>query len=324
MAALSLPLVHLGLAKDFWYTFEQYKDLEEGLGSTFYFIPVKGNPGKTREGRGPATRAAKYDVTELSEEVRRLSACGYEIGVHGIDAWRDLESGRAEMRRIAELTGKSEHGVRMHWLFYDENAPAMLESTGYSYDSTVGYNETVGYRAGTAQSFRPIGVSRLMELPMVIMDTALFFPCFLNLSDEEAEKVVASLIDNATKLGGALTINWHDRSVAPERLWGGFYARLLATLKRSVVWFATASQAVAWFKNRRNVRFEWANQEAGHMRVKAIVDLVGELPGLRLRVHNPPARSISNEMKSVLSSKWVDIPWNGETDLVLSEDGCLA
>ena len=32
-----------------------------------------------------------------------------------------------------------------------------LEKAGFSYDSTVGYNETIGYRAGTAQVFKHPG-----------------------------------------------------------------------------------------------------------------------------------------------------------------------
>ena len=39
----------------------------------------------------------------------------------------------------------------MHWLLHDANAPSILEEAGYAYDSTLGYNETVGYRSGTTQ-----------------------------------------------------------------------------------------------------------------------------------------------------------------------------
>ena len=41
----------------------------------------------------------------------------------------------------------------MHWLYFDQNSPKTLENAGANYDSTVGYNETVGYRAGTAQGY---------------------------------------------------------------------------------------------------------------------------------------------------------------------------
>src|SRR5213078_672134 len=50
-AAARLPLVHLGLAKDFWWDFDRYLELEAGLGSTFFVIPFEGDPGRTARGR---------------------------------------------------------------------------------------------------------------------------------------------------------------------------------------------------------------------------------------------------------------------------------
>src|SRR6266702_4337936 len=47
-AALKLPFVHLGLAKDFWHEFDDYTKLEKGLSSSFFVIPFKDNPGRTR------------------------------------------------------------------------------------------------------------------------------------------------------------------------------------------------------------------------------------------------------------------------------------
>jgi hypothetical protein len=95
----------------------------------------------------------------------------------------------------------------MHWLFFDERAPSRLEQAGFSYDSTFGYTETVGFRAGTMQAFRPMGVGRLLELPLTIMDTALFYSSHLNLAPTTAKQAVWRLVDDAERYGGALTIN---------------------------------------------------------------------------------------------------------------------
>ena len=91
---------------------------------------------------------------------------------------------------------------------------------GAAYDSTVGYNETVGYRAGTTQVFKPLQASRLLELPQHVMDTALFYRAHLGLSQREASTYLSRIVDNAEQFGGCLTINWHDRSMAPERAVG--------------------------------------------------------------------------------------------------------
>jgi len=184
------------------------------------------------------------------------------------------------------VTGVPGLGGRMHWLYFDEHSPSALEHAGFSYDSTIGYNETVGYRAGTIQVFKPFGVERMFELPMHIMDTALFYPAHLNLSPKQARSTIQALLDDASQFGGVQTINWHDRSIAPERLWGDFYLDLLEELKSKGAWFATANDAVSWFRKRRSVSFESVTNANGRARVKVSVDQKSDnLPGLRLRVH---------------------------------------
>src|SRR5439155_3352829 len=162
---------------------------------------------------------------------------------------------------------------------------------GFSYDSTVGYNETVGYRAGTTQAFRPLGVKRMLELPMHIMDTAMFYPAHMNLSPKRAQDVMAALVKNAIRFGGVLTINWHDRSIAPERLWDTSYVGLLEDLKSKEAWFPTAAQAVSWFSKRRAAVIESVISEGEAVRIKmALSEGSDNLPGLRIRVHQPSAR----------------------------------
>src|SRR5262249_4991045 len=60
MAVLRLPLIHLGLATDIWRQLDRYLDIERGLGSTFFVIPVKGYPGRSPNGQAPRRRASAY------------------------------------------------------------------------------------------------------------------------------------------------------------------------------------------------------------------------------------------------------------------------
>jgi len=143
----------------------------------------------------------------------------------------------------------------------------------------------VGYRAGTTQAYKPFGAEQLFELPMHAMDTALFYLSYLGLSPRKASERLRQLADNAVQYGGCLTINWHDRSLAPERLWGGCYRQLLQELKNRGAWFATAGQAVAWFRKRRSVIFERGCAERGAVRAKVMSHEDNNLPGLRLRTH---------------------------------------
>lgn len=282
MAALKLPLVHLGLVEDFWRSFIRYTEMEDGVPSSFYIIPFKGIRGQNAWNLAPRRRAANYCASEIAAELQTLIAAGCEIGLHGIDAWHDSAAGRIELEEIQRVAGCGQIGVRMHWLYHNEQSAIVLEEAGAAYDSTCGYNETVGFRAGTTQAFKPLQAKQLIELPLHIMDTALFFPTHLNLSYPEAESRVKEILDWVEQLGGAVTINWHDRSIAPERLWGDFYLNLVRELKNRGAWIATAADVVQWFKNRRLAQFD--------ARVKAwntgsITDLGDRLPRLHVVVH---------------------------------------
>src|SRR6266566_6247199 len=156
-AALSLPVVHAGLCSDFWFEdFGRYFDIEKDLGSTFFFIPFKNSPGDKVEVRHSRRRAATYDVRDAAELIGTLEQQGFEIGVHGIDAWHSREGAAKERARISDVAPAST-GIRMHWLCFGENSWQILDEVGFQYDSTFGYNDAIGYRAGTTQVFRPLG-----------------------------------------------------------------------------------------------------------------------------------------------------------------------
>jgi len=303
-AAFKLPFVYLGLAKDFWRDFaDRYLQLGQGLPSTFFVIPFKNRPGKTADGSAPSFRGAGYGAQDIADIIRKLVSAGQEVCLHGIDAWIDSANGRRELQEIRGLTGTGDSGVRMHWLYYDQNSSVVLENAGASYDSTIGYNQTVGYRAGTTQVYKPLAANQLLELPLHVMDTALFYPGYLNLSRQQAGTLCAKLMDNAVQFGGAFTVNWHDRSLAPERLWGGSYADLIQGLKDRGAWFATAGQAVAWFRKRRSAEFVTDPADPVAVSAKVAPSFGNGLPGLRLRIHKPGQRG---DLATQGSDRFVD------------------
>jgi len=175
----------------------------------------------------------------------------------------------------------------MHWLFFDSESAGKLDDAGFSYDSTVGYNETIGYRAGTTQAFRPFGTKRLLELPLHIMDTALFYPAYLHLSPEQAMMRIDGMVNDMRQFGGVLMVNWHDRSIAPERLWDDFYAELVEKFKLAGAWFCTAGEAAQWFRRRREVTFGTSGSEAALASTRSEAGL----PGLRIRSYQIGRRS---------------------------------
>jgi len=197
----------------------------------------------------------------------------------------------------------------MHWLYFGEQSQGILDKAGADYDSTVGFNETVGYRAGTGQVYKPLDAARLLELPLHVMDTALFYPGHMHLKAQEARKRVGAIIDHALHFGGVVTVNWHDRSIAPERLWGDFYLQLIDELKEKGAWVATASEAVAWFRKRRSVTFENDSLKTNAAIGKLTANSDRQVPGLRLRVHTP-GKSHQDTVLNTVVGQDVRIPLN--------------
>jgi hypothetical protein len=315
-AALSLPLVFLGLKEDFWLEFDRYMEIERDLGTTFFFIPYKDYPGSRGSHPAPKRRAAKYNFATMKEQVTALVKNGCEVGLHGIDAWQDVAKARAEANGIQKVIGETELGIRMHWLYFNEMSPKVLEEAGFCYDSTFGYNDAVGFRAGTAQAFRMAPAEFLLELPLTIQDTALFYPDRLNLSEPQAMELCRSVMQSTAKVGGVLTVNWHTRSLSPERLWDEFYSSLLAELRKYRVWFGTAKQVVSWFRKRRAIRFERVEVAGGGVRVKIIAPDLGGSPPFGIRVHHVKSHAAAAFSSMPLYS---DMPWEGEVELTLDE-----
>ncbi|MEZ5329462.1 MAG: hypothetical protein R3F19_30825 [Verrucomicrobiales bacterium] len=361
-AVLRLPLIFLHLEDDPWTAcFKSYQQLEcdAGNGSTFFVISKRGEPGErvpadTAASAAPLLRASGYDLLAIAPVLREMIAAGAEVGVHGIDAWCNAASACTERQLVESAIGGStttaghattvatttattttfvspttlgsggEIGIRMHWLYFDVlESPATLEQAGFSYDSTIGYCETIGFRAGTAQAWCPPGASSLLELPLHIMDTALFYPSYLHLTEAEAQSQVKTLTDSVQQFGGALTVNWHDRSLAPERNWEGFHKNLITEFKNRNAWLPTAGMAVAWFRKRRSASLKIATDSQGNTRIEATSTCtddqiqIPELPGLRIRVHKPVANSLLEAPSPSQQAGFTDFPFRCQ---IVSQD----
>ncbi len=285
-ALLSLPLVYAGVLPDFWLPFDRYIDADGEFRSTFFVIPFRGRPGRGLDGRSDPRRSVQYAAEETRPWLSKLRSLDFEVGVHGIDAWCDLAAAADELRKVAELTGEAELGVRMHWLYFNESSFATLDHAGFVYDASIGYNDAVGFRAGTTQVFRPLLAERLLELPLNIQDTSLLFPGRMDCTEQEALLLCERILDWTQGLGGVSTLSWHERSLVPERQWGGVYRRLLAQLRQRGAYVAPAREVVSWFSARRSVDLQGAETEAD--RLHALADRGPEAvasPALMLRIH---------------------------------------
>jgi hypothetical protein len=167
--------------------------------------------------------------------VETLLDAGAEIGLHGsyLSA-RDPLRLEAERDALQELAGPLA-GQRYHFLRVVPQANlAPLADLGFRYDSTLGFADAPGFRAGIMQPFRPWSDERgaplpLVEIPLALMDTTLAEPQYLGLSAARAEVQALTLLDLAAERGGGFAILWHTNRFDPPTAagWDRLYERIL-------------------------------------------------------------------------------------------------
>lgn len=174
----------------------------------------------------------------LKEFIRKLNADGFEIGLHGSYlTFDDAEQFSKQKRILENITGKAIATTRQHYLHYDINStPKIHDESGILSDSTLGFNTTVGFRAGT--SFPYFLSDHLLEVPQIIMDGALFNANSLAYSEAEAKQKIKDTIDLVEETGGCLVINYHPNYINREHWWNS-YVYLLNELKKRNAWCAS-------------------------------------------------------------------------------------
>lgn len=322
--ALKIFAAKFGIGKDPWNCFSEWMELEDQLEvrSTFFFLPCKDKAGK----KAPKIRAGGYDpdpvlISELQEK-------GWEVGVHGIDNWIDFNSGITELNRISP-GDKRPVGNRVHWLMFEKNSWKLLDDAHYDYDSTIGYNEDIGFGAGTLQIFKPENTKNLLELPLHIQDVALFDSfCWipiendwkrvqcLHLTEDEAKERCSEIVSHAKKYGGVVTLLWHHERLATPHSARMFYKDLIQDSMKNGAWPARAQDCVEWFRNRRKIRLNYIKRDS---EIEIIIDNLDKneyLPPYRVRVHIKPDDIGYVNSEYVAGDDYIDIKCDKENIIV--------
>ena len=231
-ALAGMPLHRLRGTDPNW-RFRELMDAERERGAFSTFFLLAGH-GDRHDGASP----------EVYERLRaRLVGTilegGGEVGLHGSYlAAYDAERLAAEVRALEEL-GAEVRGQRYHYLRVDPHTNlAPLPALGLRYDTTLGFPDAPGFRAGIAQPFRPWDVAAarpldLVEIPLAAMDVTLGEERYLGLSAREAEGRLLDLLDYAAEHGGGFAVLWHTDRFDPgtARGWDRLYLRLLDAVR---------------------------------------------------------------------------------------------
>jgi hypothetical protein len=179
-------------------------ELNRSAGSTFYFLSSQMH-----------RRDANYSVDDerVVQLLQSLSSAGIEVGIHASYTSLD-ESDRlcCETERLRQL-GFTPLGERQHWLRFtlDRLIPA-VERAGLLYDTSLGWSDRLGFRAGVCFAFPPYDfrherAAAFLEVPLVIMDQAVDNVA----ADEESRyRAAAEILATSREFGyGGISVLWH-------------------------------------------------------------------------------------------------------------------
>ncbi len=198
-------------------TFDEFMDMAEQIETRaeFYFIP-------SHKGEYDA----RYDIGDktVGNAVSKIQSRGHIIGIHpSLNSFENPQQLAKEKARLDAIVNSRITGGRHHYLRISiPQTWQMWEDTGLQYDSSLGYHDVNGFRAGTCHdyplfNFLTRQALRLREYPLIVMEQT-----FSKLSPERMEKETLQLLHQTQKYNGCFvwlwhTCNWDTYQWAPYR-----------------------------------------------------------------------------------------------------------
>lgn len=266
--ALHLGLNTIRIMKNVFYRdplhcYERWLEIEKEYNakSTFFFCP--GWKNVTKHHYSDSTyeledRIAFDDqnctVTEMIREIHRL---GWEIGLHpSWYAFNDIDELKRQKEALETALESSIHSVRQHYLHYDiRSTPRAHSEAGFKYDSTLGFNDNIGFRFGTCYPWNLWDLKTaeqlpIIEIPLIIQDVAMLSPQKgLRLNSEMAFNYTVLLAERVKNVGGVLTLLWHPNQIANSE-YVKIYKKNLKYLENQNCWMTTVAEIGDWWTRR--------------------------------------------------------------------------
>lgn len=223
--------------RDPYDTFDTLMDASErhNLASSFYFLA----------GNVPGDVDFRYSISDapVADLMNRITARGHEVGLHAsyasFDSAERMTMEAEALRSAASSAGATQDtwGVRQHYLRFA--APYTWrhhEAAGIDYDSTIGFAEAPGFRAGTCHEFQVFDVlarrtMRLHERPLHVMDVSLFE--YMDMDKTHAHEEIVRVVSACRRHAGRAVLLFHNNSLPTFRL-GDWYADLINELARDL------------------------------------------------------------------------------------------
>lgn len=220
------------LNAEYWH-FDYWRDVESknGKKSVFYvYAAIKRRKNPISWFIDPSYDLVKNKKFQL--KLKDLIADGFEIGLHGsYESAMNKTLLSAEKESLESILGIKIRKVRQHWLRYSENITPHIHNALFESDSTMGWNDRIGFRAGCASKYRPYNHQAkeafdFFEVPLVVMDSNIY--CY---GWQRREEIMDRVLAIFEKLPGHKTahvsICWHQRACSSDYDWVGMYKEIL-------------------------------------------------------------------------------------------------
>lgn len=215
-----------------YWCFDYWEKVETKYGFTsVFYVYAKTSPTSFKKWLFDPS----YDIaqnTRLQKKLKELSSKGFSIGIHGSFNSAEEPNTLAIQKEILERTLQLKiRKGRQHWLRYSEKITPGIHENLLEEDSTIGWNDMSGFRAGICNKYRAYSheEKRPLELwivPQLIMDSHLF-DYAANAQDAKYEEG-AQLIRSLKNYKNAyVSISWHPRTCSSDYNWHLAYEKYL-------------------------------------------------------------------------------------------------
>lgn len=193
---------------------------------------------------------------------KKMRDHGFEVGLHAsYNAFIDKARFNYEKATL-EVVSKSEIiGLRHHYwhLGKDVNKTLLMhEEAGFCYDSSLAFNDNLGFRYNVALPFYPY-ITKLnrrlnvLQIPVFCMDGNLFYNNSMTVNKAVSE--ISKYFDILENNFGVGAIDWHIRTSCQKGdkylKWGEAYMKILEILaERDDIWVTSAADFYKWWNNR--------------------------------------------------------------------------
>ena len=171
----------------------------------------------------------RIDEPALLRILASIEQRQHEIGLHGSynsgHCAKQLQQEKARLQQAlhAAKLGSEVKGHRFHFLrWQSQHSPRRLAEAGFSYDTSLGYADHIGFRCGTCHEFSMFDVNKrqhlaLIQRPLLVMETSLFSRDYMGLTaNAEAVNRVLDLKKRCRQVQGNFTLLWHNSTFYGE------------------------------------------------------------------------------------------------------------